>query len=340
MIQQIAMPRPAAPAGSPKPAPRPRSSSSLRTALLLVVSLALAVFAALKPIGTSPDADNYQIMFEWASQTPIAEMLETRDSVFFVGAGLASQLGLNFAAYGTLWALAAILIKLAALRQLRLEATVLLLLYASYLFWLHDYVQIRFALALAMLLYALYGRQPWLRALLLLAAPLVHVTVLAVMSVCAVVRWPFGAALAMLSAAAAAFALPGVQNLFLALALAAVEGYLELMAQGQMDQLNPWAVMPLLQTVILVAMLPLYASLGPQGRREYALAMVGSVSFYALASWPVFAFRFHEMFIVFFLILCARLWRQSSVLQALIVLYALIGVRTVFFSQGALLFQA
>jgi EpsG family len=339
VIQQIGLPGPAAPAIAAAPRPRLRLSSGLRSALLLAVAIALAVLAGTKPIGTSPDDENYQIMFEWASQTPMAELFELRDALFFVGAALVSQGGWSFAAFGTLWALAAILIKLTALRQQRLDIAVLLLLYSSYLFWLHDYVQIRFSLALAMLLYAIYGRLPWLRALLLLAAPLAHVAVLVATAVYSAVRWPRIAALVVVIAAGLAFVLPAVQNAIFDLALASVDVYLELMAQGQMDSLNPWAVMPLLQTATLIAMLPSYARLGPPGRREYAMAVIGSLSFYALWAWPVFAFRFHEMFIVFFIVLCARLWKASLVVRILIVAYAFIGVRTVFISQGALLFQ-
>jgi EpsG family len=317
--------------------PRMTMPRQVRWAILVVACIILAGVAGVKPIGVSPDDDNYRIMFDSASGESWIELLSTRDAWFYVGSALFAQWGLGFTTFGIAWALATVALKLAALQHLRLNMTVLLLLYLSYEYWLHDYVQVRFGLALAMFLYAIYGRHPPMRWLMLLTAPFAHVTVVVAMAGYAAARWP---ARAMVVAGVSAVLTVALNrgDWLISAAMANVDVYLELMADGRMDQLNPLALMPMFQTLILLAMLPAYKRMDLPERLEFKLAVVGSVSFYALMQWPVFAFRFHEMFIVFFLLLCARMWNRSLLIKPLVLIYMLIGVRTVFLAQESLLF--
>jgi hypothetical protein len=163
------------------------------------------------------------------------------------------------------------------------------------------------------------------------------VTIVLAMYLYAMLRWPgkvLGVTLALLGALIALDRL----DLVVELALQAVGVYLQLLAEGTFDQLNLLASLPLLQTLILLVLLPRYRRFGPAERVEYQLAVASAAAFYALASFPVIAFRLHEMLMVFFLLVCSRWGRRSMLAMPLIALYIVVGLRTVFFGDGALLF--
>lgn len=314
-----------------------RLSAGLRIIIGMLLVLGGATVAGFKPIGRSPDLENYEIMFEWAQQSSWDELVAAQDAAFYLLNASFSALGLNFSVFALALALVTSAVKILALKEQSLDRVVLVSLYLTYLFWLHDYTQIRFALAMSMVLYALYGRNRALRVASLLLAPLFHVTSLAVLYLYALARWFRPMVVVTVILAAGALLTIDIGSM-LGFAAQRLVVHSDLLSVGVVDSINLWALMPMLQTMMLVGLAWRYRELEAAARIEFKLALAGSAAFYGLSFFPVVAFRVHEMFIVFFLVLCARQWRGMFWLRLLVLGYAMVGLRTTFFGESSLLF--
>ena len=304
-------------------------------AVLLLVILASAT-TSLKPIGVSPDAENYRNTFEWAVRADWGELLSGNDPLFHAASKFFWQVGIEFTGFMFVVALVTCAAKVAVVRALDTERTVLLVLYFSYLFWLHEYTQVRLALGISLAMLAIYKKSRFSWLLFALAASL-HISTVLIIALHLAVRHRKVA----LAAAGAVLALPmlsGSAEELLVGVVARVTIYFDLLDAGEFTEINIFSLMPLLQSAILLVSIRHLRKIQAHGSEEFVFACCGAAAFYLLSSVPVLAFRIYELFIPFFVIFISRVWRHAIWVRVLCLLYFLLGLRTTFFGDGSLLF--
>ncbi|WP_119354254.1 EpsG family protein [Azohydromonas sediminis] len=300
--------------------------------LCVVVAATVAGFGLLGP---SVDLENYRMLFDWVAETDFAELALGSDPGYLVLSRLAYLTGLGFQGLLFAIALATCAAKATMLWRLPTDRAVLVGLYASYLFWLHEYTQIRIALALGLVMLGIYvvRRGRWL---LFIAAVTLHASALAVVLLYAATRSPRRALLGAFLVLAALYFIGALDGLILNIATR-VAFYSYYRDAGEFDQLNIFSLMPMAQGLMILLALHHRDRLPEHGRMELTFAVVGLLSFYGLSFLPVLAFRTYELFIPFFLILVSRLWRYSVGIRLLGLIYIALGLRASFMGPASLL---
>lgn len=298
---------------------------------------ALIAVAGQKGIGEWVDGENYEMMFTSLIGESWSDALTIRaDPLYSLLSKLAQALGLSFAGFVFVVATITIAIKQKALRAATPDAVALFALYMSYVFWLHEYTQIRVAMALAFAMYGIYVAKST-RIVWFVAGVLIHA------SVGLVAAGYYGLRHPRLGVAAAALAVlvfvVAVQYFsFDPFSIERIGVYASLVDRDIFSEINLLATMPILQGCILLCCLGLAEPLKSTGRMEFIFSCVGLASFYAFSFLPPIAFRFYELFLPFFLILLARVWKRTPALIFLTALYFLSGLKTTFVGTGSLLF--
>ena len=311
-------------------------SPELRHLVLLLLLVLASVLAGLKPLGISRDLDNYQVVFEWAVQADWSELLAANDPLYHAASRLIWMMGGGFTTFMLVIAFATCTAKAAAFEGLDADRGVLLLMYFSYLFWLHEYTQVRLALALGLVLFAMYrpSRFSWM---VFIVAALVHGSTLLIVALHMAKHYQRAAVLTIVICLALLFLTGYAEDAYL-IAITRVTVHLDLLDAGEVAEINIFSLLPLIQGVILLASVRHLSKLPAMGREEFGISCLGFASFYALSFVPVLAFRVHELLIPFFLVLVSRVWRHSKLVQLGGILYILVGIRTTFLSADSLLF--
>jgi EpsG family len=317
-----------------------RASVPLRVALYVLGALLAACIPGFVLLGPSPDLENYRILYEDWNFIDLAEHLQGNDPVFFALSKLTYEAGTGFAGFLLVMALLTCSLQARLLWLLDTQRGLLLALYASYLFWLHDYTQIRFSLALVFVMLGMYEpQQHTLRRWLLFALGLgVHASTALLVLLWALWRYP-RAALALLAAGVPLLVASGqLDNTIVAIALR-LATYVEQRDLGLFDTLNIFSLMPLTQALITLLCMqgPPLAQRSALERQEIAFAWAGFASFYIFSFLPVLAFRTYEMMIPFFLILLSRNWKRSWAIRAVGLVYVLLGLRVSFLTADSVL---
>jgi hypothetical protein len=303
-------------------------------ALLLTLA---CVLAGLKPLGISVDLENYRVMFETAVQANWLELMETSDPAYSAITKLSALLGFDFAGFAMLLAIATCLLKAKAAARIDTDRLMLLLLYFSYLFWLHEYTQIRLGLALGFVLMALYAPTR-ANALLYVLAVLTHASTAVIIALHFAFHRPRTAALLLVMSIMMLLVSEPAQTAIATLATR-VTVFADGLDMGIFTELNIFSSMPAVQAGVLVALLPRLRTLSPAAREEYMMSSVSVLAFYGLSFIPALAFRFNELLMPFLLVLISRTWRQSPTVAIGALLYILSGLRTSFFSADSLIFS-
>ncbi|WP_426261652.1 EpsG family protein [Sphingomonas sp. DC1100-1] len=325
------------PSGNPPPAAAsdlPAANDLPRRLALIGIIIVGSLVAGLKLVGPAPDYRNYEAQYLIDSVSPFTFIWQASDPLYHSLARIFALLGARFELFVALIAICTCAFKATALSRTNGNRLVLLLLYSSYLFWLHDYVQIRIALALAFGLFGIYT-ETRLRYLFLLIATLIHssfiLIVVAYILIFVGTKRPVLAAVAGLTFAALLL----TQDVFSQI-LQRVNEYQDLTTQGRFNEINIFSLMPIVMFASLVVAIFDFRSLNSQ-YQELVLAIVGLISFYALSNTPVFAFRMMELFMPFYLVLISRLWDKNNVIKILALAYVVIGLRAIFFSIDPLI---
>jgi hypothetical protein len=304
--------------------------------LLGLSLLALAMWiAGKKNIGMSADLRNYELLYLIAAVTDWPSLWASDDPGFYSIAKLFAEFRAPFETFAMTIAAVTLILKADVLRKLDTSRLVLIVLYGSYLFWLHEYTQIRLALALAFVLQGIYGQQRYGWAWFVPAA-LCHASTVLIIGLFMALRYPRLGAMAFAAASGMYIAFIPIRDLVNA-TLAKFLVYQDLLLQGQFAELNLFSIMPAIQVITLGLALFFWQKLSEAGRRELIMSGVGSVSFYSFLTFPVVAFRISELFLVFFVIMLSRLWSMGIIFKGLAVVYVAIGLRTTFFSETSLI---
>lgn len=322
-------------AGSAANTPHSNTKSDLPERFLLIIIIIVgSLIAGFKLAGPAPDYRNYQSQYLIDSISPLSFIWQGSDPLYHTISHFAAVIGLRFETFVALLAVCTCTLKAISLSRTDGNRLLLLAIYSSYLFWLHDYVQIRIALALSIGLYGVYTKTKF-RYLFFLIAALIHssfvIIIVAYILIFVGTRRPVIAVIAGLLFAAVLFS----QDIFTQ-SLQRVNEYQDLTAQGKFNEINIFSLMPIVMLASLAVAVLNFRNL--EGRyQELIFAAIGLVSFYALSGTPVFAFRMMELFMPFYLVLMSRLWPSSNIIKILAVIYAIIGLRAVFFSMDPLI---
>lgn len=308
-----------------------RVSSRVWLAIVIVVGTLVAGF---KVLGLSADYLNYESQYVSDAITPWTFVWQDNDPIYHSLGKFFATFGFPFSTFVIFLAAATCSIKGVALFHAKCNRLVLLALYASYLFWLHDYVQIRIALALALGLYGIYV-ETRLRYVLFGLAALVHmsfaIVVAAYIGIVLGARRPIWAMVI-----GAVCAVVAVTQNFLQSAIQRVVEYQNLTTQGQFSDINVFSLMPIVMSLtVLLGLFHLKEMLRDE-RRELYLSILGIGAFYGLSSTPVFAFRTMELFMPFYLVFVARLYDRSFIAKVLVLAYIVVGLRVSLFSDDPL----
>lgn len=298
--------------------------------------LVAALVAGFNLFGSSQDVANYAIVFEWASEAEWDELLGGNDPGYLVVSRLASELGLTFPMFAFTVVMTACSCKFAVLSRLETRHAVLLALYFSYLFWLHEYTQLRVAVSLGLVMLAIYRptRAAWI---LFLCAALFHASTAALIIIYFLLQRP-RILLILLAITVPVLAFSTLADTLIQQLALRVAHYIYQRDAGVNDKINMFSLMPITQGAILLAVIPHLRSLPPTARLEAVFSFTGLLAFYGLSFIPILAFRIYELFIPFFLILTSRVWERSQAIQILSLIYGLLGLRLSFLGSESLAF--
>ncbi|GAA3596494.1 hypothetical protein GCM10023078_24760 [Gibbsiella greigii] len=226
-------------------------------------------------------------------------------------------------------------IKITALKNSTDNFFILMLLYGSYLLFLHDYTQIRIALAMAFVAFGIYcNKSRTSMSIFFCIGALVHLTTILIIITFLIYR-RFGYK---------KFFWVVLFSFFLPLIVfsgvihnARLETYIELAKyKEQYFEANFFASQPILQIIGIM-----YIYVNSKLRKyictyEYCFSMLGVVLFYSFSSVPVLSFRLFEMTMFFYIILLSRLFFISNFIKIICLLYLLVGVKNLFYGASAI----
>lgn len=289
--------------------PRAAKALSLEAAIAVALALFLAVAAGNRWFG---DGRDYLYYFEFYERLGLATNFteERFEPGFTAGAWLFKfGLGLPYSAYATTLVAGALASKFALFFRYCNQPLLACLIYCAAFYPLHEYTQIRIAVALAFAMpgaiVAVLGR-PVRGGLIILAGATFQSSVL-------VVGVGVGIALLLRLNLAVLFLLLGIVAL-VAQALVPEDpiGFLTAfnpMAQDYLAQLdavipNIFSVPIITTTIIIVSLLPFVLMENDRlSSMSYVMCLLSVVTFLLLREIPAFAHRFREVFAVFAIIM-------------------------------------
>lgn len=301
--------------------------------LLAYVILAAAIYVSgVKPIGISADLRNYELLYNASAINDWPTILKGGDLGYFAFAKLAATAGWSFDLFTFVLAAGTCLLLFIVATRLDTNRIVLVAIYGSYLFWLHEYTQIRIAAAIAIGLFAIYVARPAFRWPLLVVAILLHNSfVLAVVAYALLKARRIDVVAVLAVGVLALFLSPVGTGLVQRLV-----SYQDLASTtGQFTDINLFSLMPLVQLCGIGCAIVHFKELSIQGKEEMFLAIIGVASFYLLSPIPVLAFRTFELFMPFFVILLSRMWSVSVVIRGVILIWVMLGLRSAFFTADS-----
>lgn len=295
--------------------------------------LAAAIYVSgVKPIGISADLRNYELLYNVSAINDWLTILTGGDLGYFALAKLAAAAGWSFDLFAFVLAAITCLLMFVVVTRLDTNRIVLVAIYGSYLFWLHEYTQIRVAAAIAVGMFAIYAARPAARWPLLLVAVLLHNSFVLTVVAYALLKARRVDVIVVLAVGVLALTLSPLS----AGLVQRVVTYQDLASTtGQFTDINLFSLMPLVQLCGIGCAIMHFKELPIQGKEETILAAVGAASFYLLSSIPVLAFRTFELFMPFFVILLSRLWGVSVVIRGVTLVWMMLGLRSAFFTADS-----
>ncbi|HFP9387035.1 TPA: EpsG family protein [Raoultella planticola] len=229
-----------------------------------------------------------------------------------------------------------LLIKVRALQNSTDNFLVLLILYCSFLLCLHDYIQIRVSLAIAICAWAIYLARSTKRSLFLfLVAALFHLSVSLVIIFYLVYLYCSKRILVL--AIISSFLLPFIVFSGI-IPNARIDTYVSLAAsKDQYYQINIFATQPILQAISIITIFFSRKLSKYKWTFEFSISLAGVFIFYSFYKVPVFAFRLFELTMFFNIILLSKTFNRSIFIKGICLLYILVGLKNMFYGTSALL---
>ncbi|HBV3602931.1 TPA: EpsG family protein [Klebsiella pneumoniae] len=229
-----------------------------------------------------------------------------------------------------------LLIKIRALQNSTNNFLILLILYSSFLLCLHDYIQIRVSLAIAICAWAIYVSKSTKRSLVLfLIAALIHLSVSLVIIFYLV--YLYCSKRVLIVTIIASFFLPFIVFSGI-IPNARIATYVSLAAsKEQYYQINIFATQPILQAMSIIVIFFSKQLKKYKWTFEFCISLAGVFIFYSFYKVPVFAFRLFELTMFFNIILLSKSFNLSVFIKGICFLYILVGFKNMFYGASALL---
>lgn len=309
----------------------------IRYFIFLIVVPFLTYLVGDKNIHQWNDYFTYLNYYNFASDNEISNVFKQgMDPLFIILMKPFTGIDNGFSIFTIVCAYLTLTLKMSALRNSTENFLILFILYSSYLLCLHDYVQIRISLALALMAFSIYSTDSkYLRFLFFLLAIFIHLT-----SVFVVVTY-------------IAYQLLGFRRFILltffsvlfpsllsmgVISNARLSTYVELASNKEKYyQINIFSSQPILQIIGILAI-----SLNKNLRQfmktyEFSMSVLGVLLFYAFSAVPVLSFRLFELTMFFYTILLSRCFKRSILMILISFLYILVGLKNMFFGEMSLL---
>lgn len=314
------------------------ASESLKSLIFVLYIVPLLVFiVGIKDPLRWADYEVYLNYFTTSKINSIHDIFTNIQDPFFVVLNKPfTNVNGGFEAFLITCSTVTLTLKFLALKKSTDNFIVLFTLYISYLLCLHDYIQIRIALALAIMLFATYCvDNKTIKYSMFAAGTLIHLSVGIIVMV-----YFFDKLFKEKRLYFFLFVIAGV--LFTQLISLGIIGghraelYAEL-ARNKISyyDMNVFTTLPILQSIGLLYMFFKYKNRALTF--EFYMALFGVIIFYLLHSIPVIASRTFDITMVFYIIMLSRYFRTDKVIKLIAVLMFLVEVKKLFYSESALL---
>ncbi|WP_411841693.1 EpsG family protein [Raoultella terrigena] len=227
-------------------------------------------------------------------------------------------------------------LKISALRNSTDNFFILFILYSSYLLCLHDYVQIRISLALALMAFGIYTADSrGSKFFLFLLAIFIHLT--SVFIVITYIAYHFLGFRKFIILTFFSVLFPSLLSMGI-ISNARLSTYVELASNKEKYyQINIFSSQPILQIIGIIAISIDHKTRAYVKSYEFCMSVLGVLLFYAFSAVPVLSFRLFELTMFFYTILLSRCFKKSVVVMAISLLYVLVGLKNMFYGEMSLL---
>lgn len=283
------------------------------------------------------DYPTYIKYFEMASSNNAVEILLTGKDPFFQLINKPfTTIDSGFSYFLLAIASVTLFIKIRALQNSTDNFFVLFVLYCSFLLCLHDYIQIRVSLAIAICAWAIYvTRSPKWSLFLFVIAVLIHLSVILIVAFYLV--YLYCSKRILILTIISSFLLPFIVFSGI-IPNARIDTYVSLAAsKDQYYQINIFATQPILQAMSILIIFFSKQLSKYKWSYEFCISICGVFIFYSFYKVPVFAFRLFELTMFFNVILLSKTFKRSVFIQGICFLYILVGLKNMFYGASALL---
>lgn len=303
---------------------------------VFLAALCLSLLAGFKSPLIWQDLQTYQNYYEYGVVYNSIQIYENvQDPLFTMVNRFFSSLGLSFEFTILLICFLTLFLKLFSLDEASNRFYPLLLLYLSNLYILHDYIQIRVALAIALALCAIYLiKNKYLRLLFFVASFGIHASIIIIIVAyysrvySLKNRFNFLISLTLIVIFSILFVYFSKSGFF-------IDNRAEYYLNNDKFSINTFTPRPILQAVGVFFIL-FYSKY--KISFEVYVAVIGVIVFYSTLSMsPVVASRFFDITSLFFLIALSKVYKNNIVLFSLFILTFLVGLYHLFISPSAYL---
>ncbi|HDT3906317.1 EpsG family protein [Raoultella ornithinolytica] len=323
----------------PKPGERSITSKEalIKYFLFLILVPFLTYVVGDKDIHQWNDYFTYLNYYNFATDNEISNVFKQgMDPLFIILMKPFTGIQDGFSVFVIVCAYFTLTLKMSALRNSTDNFFILFILYSSYLLCLHDYVQIRISLALALMAFAIYSvNSRGSKAFLFLLAAFIHLTSLFVIITYIVYHLLGFRKFIILSLFSILF--PSLLSMGI-ISNARLSTYVELASNKEKYyQINIFSSQPILQIIGMLAIAFDRKIRDCVKTYEFGMSVLGVLLFYAFSAVPVLSFRLFELTMFFYTILLSRCFKKSVLIMLISVLYILVGLKNMFFGEMSLL---
>lgn len=298
--------------------------------------LPICVFVAgIKNPLTWPDKLVYETYFNMAKVNTYSQILKNiQDPFFTILNKFFISFGFDFELFLFIVAGITLILKFSAFNKATKNVFSLFLLYFSFYFFLHDYIQIRIAFALSLLLFAIFCiKNKFVRFLILIISVFFHLSLFPFVFLYFVyaLKDKIGEKFFFLSFLIFSFLFSFVVKV----GSVGGERSNQYVDSDLYNYFNFFALLPLIQSFAIVYHFFLVRS--KKFNFEYYMSILGLFLYYFLYSMPAVATRFYEISAVFFIIFISNFYKKNSVYFCIYVLFFIVCLYNLFIKDGSIM---
>jgi hypothetical protein len=301
--------------------------------IILILSIFISGFRA---IGYSKDYYTYYSMYYSDSILNWKEVLFTPDPSYHVLSKISFIIGFPFYKFSFLISTITCIILFSVFSKIECNRKILLLIYGSNLFWIHEYTQIRISIAVSIFLYSIYVAKYKFKFILFVLSFLFHSSILLLILIyilCSIKNINYIKHLIFISSLIL-FYMYFKDTIFSHIDKLNV--YNDLNNKNILNKTNIFSLSILFQIIsVSIITLTIYYKYNFNdvvSNIELVISFYGIILFYLFSDMFVLALRFNELFLVIFVILLAKFYNESIVIKFISYFYMLYGIYNVFFS--------